>query len=50
MHDLLQKMGQEIVHHESPEEPGRCSRLWHGEDIVHVLKQNTISELIETST
>ena len=46
MHDLLQKMGQEIVRHESPEEPGRRSRLWHCDDIVHVLQENTVSELI----
>ncbi|KAG6679385.1 hypothetical protein I3842_14G128800 [Carya illinoinensis] len=27
MHDLLKEMGQEIVHHECPQEPGRRSRL-----------------------
>ena len=43
MHDLLQEMGQEIVRRESPEEPGRRSRLWLCEDVLHILKNNTIS-------
>ncbi|KAG7969822.1 hypothetical protein I3843_07G051700 [Carya illinoinensis] len=47
MHDLLQKMGQEIIHDESPEEPGRRSRLWHCEDVLQVLKNNTGTEVIE---
>ncbi|KAG7969819.1 hypothetical protein I3843_07G051400 [Carya illinoinensis] len=47
MHDLLQKMGQEIIYDESPEEPGRRSRLWHCEDVIHVLKNNSGTEVIE---
>ncbi|XP_042990648.1 disease resistance protein RPV1-like isoform X1 [Carya illinoinensis] len=47
MHDLLQKMGQEIIYDESPNEPGRRSRLWHCEDVLHVLKNNTGTEVIE---
>ncbi|KAG6702810.1 hypothetical protein I3842_07G054500 [Carya illinoinensis] len=47
MHDLLQKMGQEIIYDESPEEPGRRSRLWHYEDVFHVLKNNTGAGVIE---
>ena len=43
MHDLLQKMGQEIVFRESPEEPGGRSRLWLYEDVHHVLNNNTVS-------
>ena len=43
MHDLLQEMGQEIVHRESPKEPGRCSRLWFYKDALYVLKNNTVS-------
>ena len=43
MHDLLQDMGQEIVHHESPKEPGRRSRLWIYKDVIHVLKNNNVS-------
>ncbi|KAG7969810.1 hypothetical protein I3843_07G050500 [Carya illinoinensis] len=42
MHDLIQKMGQEIVYDESPEEPGQRSRLWHCKDVLHVLKNNTV--------
>ncbi|KAK9994316.1 hypothetical protein SO802_024019 [Lithocarpus litseifolius] len=47
MNGLLQSMGQEIVRRESPEEPGARSRLWHYEDVYHVLMHNTETELIE---
>ncbi|PRQ22460.1 putative TIR domain, P-loop containing nucleoside triphosphate hydrolase [Rosa chinensis] len=40
MHDLLQEMGLEIVRRESPDEPGKRSRLWSPEDIHKVLKKN----------
>ena len=43
MHDLLQEMGQEIVRRESPEEPSCRSRLWLYEDVLHILRNNTIS-------
>ena len=43
MHDLLQDMGQQIVFHESPNEPGGRSRLWHYEDVLLTLKNNTVS-------
>ena len=43
MHDLLQKMGQEIVRRESPKEPGERSRLWIYEEVLYVLKENTVS-------
>ena len=43
MHDLLQEMGQQIVFRESPNEPGGRSRLWHREDVLHTLKNNTVS-------
>jgi hypothetical protein len=46
MHGLLQKMGQQIVYCESPEEPGGRSRLWRYEDVLHVLKNNTVSVLV----
>ena len=39
MHDFL----QEIVRRESPKEPSRRSRLWLCEDVLHILKNNTIS-------
>ncbi|KAH9781733.1 ADP-ribosyl cyclase/cyclic ADP-ribose hydrolase [Citrus sinensis] len=47
MHDLLQEMGQQIVKKQSPEEPGKRSRLWKQEDIHHVLTKNTGTEVIE---
>ena len=42
MHDLLQEMGQYIVRRGS-KEPGKRTRLWLYEDILHVLKNNTVS-------
>jgi L1 cell adhesion molecule like protein len=42
MHDLIQDMGREIVRQESPLEPGRRSRLWFSDDIVHVLEENKV--------
>ena len=42
MHDLLQEMGQDIVRRVS-KEPGKRTRLWLYEDILHVLKNNTVS-------
>ncbi|KAL4597191.1 hypothetical protein ACB092_12G217400 [Castanea dentata] len=47
MHDLLQDMGQEIVRRESPKEPGGRSRLWVYKDVIHVLKKNTGTEVVE---
>uniref|UniRef100_A0A6N2L7I2 ADP-ribosyl cyclase/cyclic ADP-ribose hydrolase n=1 Tax=Salix viminalis TaxID=40686 RepID=A0A6N2L7I2_SALVM len=47
MHDLLQAMGRQIVQQESPNIPGRRSRLWFHEDIVHVLTENTGTDEIE---
>ena len=43
MHDLLQKMGREIVRQESPENPGERSRLWCYEDALEVLTEDTVS-------
>ena len=42
MHDLIRDTGREIVRQESTVEPGRRSRLWFEEDIVHVLEENTV--------
>ncbi|KAG5227069.1 TMV resistance protein [Salix suchowensis] len=47
MHTLLQKMGKEIVRLESPEKPGRRSRLWRYEDACLALMDNTGKEKIE---
>ena len=42
MHDLLQELGRQIVHRESPT-PGNRSRLWLKEDVLHVLAYGTVS-------
>ncbi|KAG6696963.1 hypothetical protein I3842_09G175800 [Carya illinoinensis] len=47
MHDLIQLMGRNIVHQESPNEPGKRSRLWSHEDILHVLVENTGTNAIQ---
>ncbi|XP_059668949.1 disease resistance protein RUN1-like [Cornus florida] len=46
MHDLIQEMGKEIVRQESPDDPGKRSRLWFHEDIYKVLEENTATETI----
>ncbi|KAL5848583.1 hypothetical protein ACOSQ3_006627 [Xanthoceras sorbifolium] len=50
VHDLLQEMGKEIVRQESIKGPGKRSRLWHHEDIYHVLTKSTGTEVIEGIT
>ncbi|XP_068322712.1 TMV resistance protein N-like isoform X2 [Pyrus communis] len=47
MHDLIQGMGREIVHAESPDNPGKRSRLWHNEDITDVLTKESGTEDVE---
>ncbi|KAL6127280.1 hypothetical protein ACLB2K_075321 [Fragaria x ananassa] len=47
IHDLIREMGCEIVRQESFEEPGRRSRLWLRNDIIHVFTKNTGTEAIE---
>nr|WIL59965.1 nodulation protein [Melilotus officinalis] len=47
MHDLVQDMGREIVRQESTLDPGRRSRLWFDDDIIHVLEENTGTDTIE---
>jgi hypothetical protein len=42
MHNLIQEMGREIVRQESPNEPGKRSRLWFHEDVRDVLERNTV--------
>uniref|UniRef100_A0A1J3EZV1 ADP-ribosyl cyclase/cyclic ADP-ribose hydrolase n=1 Tax=Noccaea caerulescens TaxID=107243 RepID=A0A1J3EZV1_NOCCA len=41
MHDLLQKMGKEIVKQESPRDPSKRSRLWNFDEVHEVLTGNT---------
>ncbi|KAK9949762.1 hypothetical protein M0R45_005277 [Rubus argutus] len=47
MHDLLQEMGLEIVRRESPDEPGKRSRLCFLRDIDHVRRKITVTEAVE---
>lgn len=42
MHNLLRDMGREIVRTESRKEPGKRSRLCIQEDVLDVLKNNTV--------
>ncbi|XP_050282604.1 uncharacterized protein LOC126723302 isoform X6 [Quercus robur] len=46
MHNLLQQMGWEIVS-EASDEAGERSRLWHCDDVLDVLKNNTGTKHIE---
>ncbi|KAK2407424.1 TMV resistance protein N [Trifolium repens] len=48
MHDLIQDMGREIVRQESPNNPGKRSRLWFTKDIVEVLEKDTGTSEIQT--
>ncbi|XP_028949598.1 disease resistance protein RPV1-like isoform X2 [Malus domestica] len=40
MHQLLQDMGRAIIREESPEDPGKRTRLWH-KDAINVLRKLT---------
>ena len=42
MHDLIQEMGWDVVHQESPDNPGKRSLLWRSNDIYSVFKYNTV--------
>ncbi|KAI4351969.1 hypothetical protein L6164_006267 [Bauhinia variegata] len=41
MHDLIQDLGRDIARKESPFDLGKRRRLWHYEDVLRVLKNNT---------
>ncbi|XP_016180294.1 TMV resistance protein N isoform X5 [Arachis ipaensis] len=47
MHDLLEEMGKNIVFQESPNDPGKRSRLWSQDDISRALTQNKGTEAIQ---
>ncbi|XP_020213586.1 TMV resistance protein N [Cajanus cajan] len=47
MHDLLQEMGRNIVFQESPNDPGKRSRLWSQKDIDYVLTKNKGTDEIQ---
>ncbi|XP_050110160.1 disease resistance protein RUN1-like isoform X2 [Malus sylvestris] len=50
MHDLLRDMGRYTVHEESPDDPGKRSRLWHHDDVIDVLKNESGTEAIQGLT
>ncbi|KAL8090851.1 hypothetical protein AgCh_040063 [Apium graveolens] len=47
MHDLIRNMGRGITHNNSPDEPGKHSRLWKLNDIHRVLKKDKGTEAIQ---
>ncbi|CAL5407419.1 unnamed protein product [Camellia sinensis] len=47
MHDLIQELGWYIVFQQSPEVPGKRTRLWLDKDIKHVLMDNTGTNKVE---
>ncbi|CAL2238291.1 unnamed protein product [Prunus armeniaca] len=46
MHDLLEKLGKDIVYDESPNDPGERSRLWSPEDVYSVLTEKNRASII----
>ncbi|CAK9177823.1 unnamed protein product [Ilex paraguariensis] len=50
MHQLLQDMGREIIRQESPQKPGKRSRVWHHKDSFNLLKEKTGTETIKGLT
>ncbi|KAG7941014.1 hypothetical protein I3843_16G016600 [Carya illinoinensis] len=47
IHDLLQRMGWEIIRCQSPQNPGERSRLWLCDDVFKVLMDNTGTASVE---
>ncbi|KAH1197504.1 putative WRKY transcription factor 19 [Glycine max] len=47
MYDLIQEMGQIIVHQESIKDLGRRSRLWKHREVCDILKYNKGTEIVE---
>lgn len=47
MHDLLQDVGREVSCNNSPDDPGKHSRLWSSKDVFNVLKSRKGTEAIE---
>jgi hypothetical protein len=45
MHNLIRDMGREIVCKESPNYPGKRSRLWFYEDALNVLNKLTVRNI-----
>lgn len=46
MHQLIQTMGREVIHQESPFDPGKRSRLWRSIDSYRVIIKETVRILI----
>ncbi|KAJ9178993.1 hypothetical protein P3X46_010828 [Hevea brasiliensis] len=46
VHQLLRDMGRQIVREESPDDPGKRSRLWDPKDATIVLRENIGTESI----
>ncbi|KAM0052544.1 putative TIR domain, P-loop containing nucleoside triphosphate hydrolase [Helianthus debilis subsp. tardiflorus] len=47
MHQLLQDMGRDIVHQESPKKPWKRSILWHHEECLDVLQNRRGTAIIQ---
>ncbi|XP_019187760.1 PREDICTED: disease resistance protein RML1A-like [Ipomoea nil] len=47
MHQIIQNMGREIVHQESPVEPGKRSRLWRSKDSFNVLLRKSGTKTVQ---
>ncbi|XP_042758724.1 disease resistance protein RUN1 [Lactuca sativa] len=47
MHQLIKEMGREVVRKESPKEPGKRSRLWHHQDCIDVLQDQSGTGKVE---
>ncbi|KAK9070934.1 hypothetical protein SSX86_009502 [Deinandra increscens subsp. villosa] len=47
MHQLVKKMGQEVVRQESPKDLGKRSRLWNHQDSYNVLRENEGTRKVE---
>ncbi|KAM5575889.1 hypothetical protein ABKV19_014699 [Rosa sericea] len=48
MHDLVQQLGLEIVRQECHEEPGKRSRLWLPDEIIHVLGRSKATSAVQS--
>ncbi|KAL4580306.1 hypothetical protein LXL04_016495 [Taraxacum kok-saghyz] len=47
MHQLVKEMGRKIVRQESEKEPGKRSRLWHHQDCISVLQDQSGTTKVE---
>ncbi|XP_070663017.1 disease resistance-like protein DSC1 isoform X2 [Malus domestica] len=47
MHNLIRDMAREIVYAQSPDHPGKRSRLWHHADVKDVLGEKSGTEDVE---